>query len=344
MKSALVITLALACLWAQAEELRWRKLPAVPDAEGFAGAFAGTSDGALVLAGGANFPDKKPWQGGKKAWYDTVWTLSGPDANWTVAGKLPRPLGYGVSVTHDGGVICVGGGDAGRHYADAFRLELKNGRLRTTTLPSLPTDLANACGALSGDCLYLAGGTQKPDSREASRKAFVLNLAATRPQWREIAPLPGPGRILAAAAGADGAFWVFGGADLAADETGKVSRRYLKDAWRYDPSGGWKRLTDLPYPLAASPSPTAQTPGNIFIIGGDDGSGVNIPPENRGAFSSRVLVYDIHKNSWREDGEIPSPCVTTPLVPWENGWAMPCGEIRPGVRSPGVWRLEIGAK
>ena len=31
--------------------------------------------GAILVAGGANFPDKKPWEGGKKVWYDTVFVL-----------------------------------------------------------------------------------------------------------------------------------------------------------------------------------------------------------------------------------------------------------------------------
>ena len=68
---------------------KWAKLPAIPDKEGFAGAFAGVSHGSLIVAGGANFPDKKPWDGGKKIWYDTVFVLERPDGEWKVAGKLP---------------------------------------------------------------------------------------------------------------------------------------------------------------------------------------------------------------------------------------------------------------
>jgi len=69
----------------------------------------GVSNGALLVAGGANFPGKKPWEGGAKVWYDTVYVLESPSAKWQVAGNLPRPLGYGVSVTHNGGLICAGG-------------------------------------------------------------------------------------------------------------------------------------------------------------------------------------------------------------------------------------------
>ena len=65
----------------------WTKLPSLPDKEGVAGPFAGVSHGALIVAGGANFPDEKPWEGGKKVWSDTVFVL-GPDV---AAFWLPNP-------------------------------------------------------------------------------------------------------------------------------------------------------------------------------------------------------------------------------------------------------------
>ncbi|HTN77120.1 MAG TPA: hypothetical protein VL096_17795, partial [Pirellulaceae bacterium] len=116
----------------------WQQLAALPDNEGFAGAFAGVSGDALLVAGGANFPDKKPWEGGQKVWHDAVYVLEQPTGKWAVAGKLPRPLGYGVSVTHSGGVVCVGGSDAQRHYASVFRLRWHEGKLLTDLLPDLP--------------------------------------------------------------------------------------------------------------------------------------------------------------------------------------------------------------
>ena len=80
---------ALACA---ADALAWKQLPPLPDAPGVAGPFAGVSGGALLVAGGANFPDRMPWEGGKKVWLDRVWVLEKPDGVWREAGKLPRPL------------------------------------------------------------------------------------------------------------------------------------------------------------------------------------------------------------------------------------------------------------
>ena len=52
------------------DQLKWEELPPLPDKEGFAGMFAGVSNDALLCIGGANFPDKMPWEGGVKKWYD----------------------------------------------------------------------------------------------------------------------------------------------------------------------------------------------------------------------------------------------------------------------------------
>jgi len=46
--------------------------PPLPDAHGFAGGFAGHSQGALLFAGGANFPSAPPWEGSAKVWHDRV--------------------------------------------------------------------------------------------------------------------------------------------------------------------------------------------------------------------------------------------------------------------------------
>ena len=79
--------------------LTWRELPPLPDKLGFAGPYVGTHNGALLVAGGANVPGKPPWEQGTKVWYDTVFVLEKPDGAWKTAGKLPRPLGYGVSLS-----------------------------------------------------------------------------------------------------------------------------------------------------------------------------------------------------------------------------------------------------
>src|SRR4051812_25902383 len=117
---------------------QFEQLPPIRDREGFAGAFAGVAGGSLLVAGGANFPDKKPWENGKKVWYDTVFVLDRPDGQWKKVGKLPHALGYGISITTSNGVLCIGGSDSERHRADCFLLTLRHGKVHTESMSALP--------------------------------------------------------------------------------------------------------------------------------------------------------------------------------------------------------------
>lgn len=324
-----------------AELTGWSKLPSLPDKEGFASMFAGVSGGALLAAGGANFPDKKPWEGGKKVWHDTVFVLEKPDGAWKVAGKLPRPLGYGVSVTF-GGVLCVGGSDAGRHYSDCFRMEWQAGRLSTRPLPSLPMPVANMSGALLGNTLYIAGGIEKPDSTSTLKKFLALDLVANRPAWRELEPWPGPARMLAVAAVQDGSFFLVSGADLSAGPDGKPVRTYLKDAYRFTPGKGWKRIADLPRAAVAAPSP-APTLGQtqFLVLSGDDAAQLTVAPTEHKGFPKSVLAYDTRTDRWTEAAPTPAPRVTVPTVQWNGAWLVVSGEQKPGVRSPEIWKWQL---
>jgi len=312
----------------------WTRLADLPDREGFAGSFAGVSGGALIVAGGAKFPDRKPWEAGaRKVWYDSIVVLDrAGSAEWKTAGKLPRPLGYGVSVTYDDSVICIGGSDADRHYADVFRLRWRDGRIETTPMPPLPKPIANASGAIVGERIYIAGGQESPDAKTALSTLFELDLSAGKPSWRECEPCPGGGRILATAAALDGNLYVIGGAELT------PQRRYRTDAWRYRPSQGWTRLPDLPHAVVAAPSPAPTDAKSIFILGGDDGTQVGVwPSQGHTGFSKKILRCDVAAGTWQEAREIPAPRVTVPCVRWDDAWIVPSGERLPGVRSNQVW-------
>ena len=105
------------------DPLSWDHLPPLPDEEGFAGTFAGIVTGKetgkdyLVVAGGANFPQGRPWEKEKnpeKVYYDLAFKLELGSANaaWE---KLEEPLGqrvaYGMSVTlpSRGSALFIGG-------------------------------------------------------------------------------------------------------------------------------------------------------------------------------------------------------------------------------------------
>ena len=337
---AVLLVALLASPCGAADALKWVKLAGIPDDEGFAGPFAGVANGALVVAGGANFPDARPWEGGTKVWYDTIFVLDKPDGEWRLAGKLPRPLAYGISITTDRGLVCIGGADAKRHYADCFLLRLEDHEI-IVPLPELPRPCAYACGALLGNTIYVAGGTERPDATRAMHTFWSIDLNAGKPRWVEQRAWPGPERTLAAAGGQDGSFYLFGGTSLAAGEDGQPVRTYLRDAYRFSPATGWKPIAEMPRPAVAAPTPTAAVgPSHLLVIGGDDGAQIGHPQASHRGFPRGVLAYHTITDSWTRQGNVPFSLVTTPAVRWHGRIIIPGGEAKPGVRSTEVWAGE----
>lgn len=275
-----------------AAPLTWERLPPLPPAAGqavqpgVASPFVGIHRGALLVAGGANFPEKMPWNGGAKVWWDDVWVLenvAGPAPHWVQGGgfRLPRPVAYGISVSTPEGVVCVGGNDAERCYADVFQLawDPAAGTVRTTALPPLPQPLTNMSGALVGRTLYVAGGQHVLKGAEPVSVFWALDLTRRdRPAeftWQSLPAWPGPARVLpvAAAQGAPGAeqFYLFGGRT---PQPGAPTR-LLTDAYAFDPrTGRWRSLGKVGGGAGVSVmAGTAAAVGTdeIYLFGGDRG-------------------------------------------------------------------------
>lgn len=319
------------------DKLEWRTLPQLPDREGFASGFAGVASGRLLFAGGANFPDQRPWEGGRKVWYDHIFMLDSFDGRWKEAGKLSRPLAYGVSVTWKDSVICVGGSDSVQHYRESFRMSLDGDRVVLSDLPSLPVPIANASGAIAGDMLFVVGGQQSPASAVAEKSLYVLNLGATEPHWERLADIPRKGRILSVAAASGTELFVMSGAELTAASDGRVVRSYLNDAWKFSLEQGWSHLPDMPESVTAAPSPGFFSRGSLFVAGGDNGHQVGSPALEHRGFSRGIMRLDLQGNEWHNAGVAPVGRVTAATAEW-NGWNIVLsGEQKPGIRSPEVW-------
>jgi N-acetylneuraminic acid mutarotase len=162
----------------------------------------------LIVAGGANFPDKKPWEGGKKRWYDEVWAFDLKLKTWEQLGKLPKPIAYGVSVTFNDAIICVGGSNDTEYLSDVFRLSLRDGDLLIETLPSLPIQHGNGAGGLVGKMLLIIGGQTSANDTVALRDLWRLDLESIEKGWKRLDDHPGVGRILPIVATTKSEFWV----------------------------------------------------------------------------------------------------------------------------------------
>lgn len=324
-------------------------LPALPDAHGFAGGFAGVSGDALLFAGGANFPAAPPWEGGEKAWHDRVFGLAPGASAWREVGRLPRPLAYGASVTLADGPLCIGGGDAARHHADTFQLVVRGEALEVRPFPPLPVPLAYHAAARVDDLVYVVGGAAAPDATEASAALWRLDLAEIDTGWVRLADLPAPGRILPVAAALDGRLVVLSGAALAAGGDGRPARTYLVDAWAFDTSAGWRTLAPLPRAAVGAPSPApVDATGTLWVLGGDDGAHVGFEPRAlHPGFTRDLLAFDAARDTWRPFAD-PAPtrpaAVTAPTASWAGAWYVLSGELRPGVRTPAVARFAPPAR
>ncbi len=320
---------------------RWSRLSSLPNTEGFASSFAGVLGDKLVVAGGANFPDKKPWEGGKKKWYDEVWALDLKQQTWNRIGKLPKPVAYGVSVTFKESMICVGGSNENEYLSDVFSLSLHEGKLRVASLPSLPIEHANGAGGLVGNMLLIVGGQNSNSDQSALQDLWALDLESLSDGWKKLESHPGVGRILPIVATTEKEFYVVGGCELYQADDRKVNRRYLQDFYRYEFGKGWTELADFPSPIAAAASPAPITNEGLFVLGGDDGSQVGVPASEHKGFRKEIWQFDFAENRWQEHRDMPAPRVTLPTASKDGTWYLPSGEMRPGIRSPEVWSWDL---
>jgi SSS family solute:Na+ symporter len=360
-RSIVLLVLAKTLSWSS--PLEWRELSGLPDPQGFAGVYSGFVDGTLVIAGGANFPAGRPWDGAEKIWSDKVYVLEGDVEEGTfdlIDFKLPRPLAYGLSIPWKDKLICVGGSDAQQHYADVFMIGRDDGSWTTESLAALPTPLSNHFGALLDSTLYVAGGTVSPTASETLGNVWGLDLRNPQASWVEIESWPGRPRMLAVAGVQDDSFFVMSGTDLVSRNGEPAVREYLTDAFRYSPLTGWKEIASLPRAAVAAPGPAlAIGQAHLMIVGGDDGANAtknDILRDSHPGFPDDILAYHTITDTWTAMGSFPKdlgpdpegrpndgdwPPVTTPVVIAGDTFIIPSGEVRPGVRTPKVWMATL---
>ena len=78
----------------------WSFLPDLPASIGYAGPFVGQHQGALIVAGGANFCNKPLIEGGEKVWHDKIYVLEADSDEWNTEFRLKQPLAYGGVGVH----------------------------------------------------------------------------------------------------------------------------------------------------------------------------------------------------------------------------------------------------
>ncbi len=327
-------------------------LPPLPDRLGFGGAFAGVSGGALIVAGGTNFPEVV-WGEGKKAWHDEIFVLEPGKERWQRGFKLPQPAAYGVSITTEFGLICVGGSDSQRAYRSVHLLEWTAGRIEITRLPDLPGPRTAAAGALLNGVIYIAGGQTGSAELEVTRTFWRLTLPKKREgqpvrwdnlEWKTLPECPGPPRGQAVAAAQEGDFYLFSGWELVPGPEDRPTRKYLNDAYRFDPKRqSWEPVAAVPCPAVAAAPAIACGESHILVFGGFDGAGADRVDELKArwpGFRRQILAYHTITNTWAEMGAVPVGLVTTNAVRWQGRIVIPGGAVRPRIRTNCVYQVE----
>jgi cyclically-permuted mutarotase family protein len=361
--------------------LSWKKAASVPDAGdaktslGLAGAINGVNNDMLIVAGGSNFPDKLPWQGGTKVYYDKIFVLEkkGNKYCWNkkVKSVLPEPVAYCGNTSTSSGIVYVGGENEKGISDKCFLLNWnkEENAVVVKSLPGLPLALTNVAVTHLDDVVYAVGGDEQKNS---SRAFFSLDLKDKNLHWQRLPDFP----IALANATAVAQNSIFGKMIFVIGGRSKTSSGISdlhhttfafdlkKQEWKKcaDISDG-KIITNL---SAASGVPLEQN--KILITGFDNGqifhrietliakiAQAKTPGEKQKlteeknsfsiyhkGFDKRLLLYDTNSDAWTKIGELPFRAhVTTTDVKWGDEIIISNGEIKPGVRTPDVWVGEV---
>lgn len=342
-----------------ATQLHWEELPTLPDAAGVAGPFAGVHGDALIIAGGANFP--QPIWESKKTFHDAIYVLvrepadSRPAYRWITGFRMEKPIAYGASASTRHGVVCIGGNDADRAYADACLLQWapETQSIVRLPLPPLPEPCTNAAAAVIGEKVYVAGGAAGLGLETATANFWALDLSRLTSgdlAWERLPSWPGPSRAYAIAAAQNN-----GTADCIYVISGRrqnegATTEFLTDVYEFTPArlhtNPWRRRADAPRCVMAGTA-IALGQSHLFVLSGADGSLFHEADTLKDAhpgFPKEAFAYHTITNTWASAGAIPANQVTTTAVRWGSDTVndpiiIPSGEIRPRVRTPQVWQV-----
>lgn len=321
--------------------VEWREAARVASGDarydmGVSAMYAGVAGDALVIAGGANFPDEPAAEGGKKAFYDHVYLYDGD--GWRRIGTLPEPAAYGVCYSCGDGVILAGGANESGALLTVYFVEPSGDRAIISSSFELPHAIEQAAGAAADGRLYLFGGIA---DGQPSASLFVLEDGATG--WRELAPAPEP-LVQPIMAASGGRLYVWGGFD--------TTTKWVSGAgYCYDiQSDSWSAAAGHPEDGTFTGGCAATLgDGRILCAGGVDreifAAALQLTgeasreylrqPVGAYRFQRRLHIFDPATGDWSCAGE--AECAAragASMVVCDGGVWILGGELKPGVRTP----------
>ncbi|OPZ25516.1 MAG: N-acetylneuraminate epimerase precursor [Bacteroidetes bacterium ADurb.BinA174] len=160
--------------------------------KGVSATYAALIDGKLIVAGGANFPDKLGFEGGSKAFYDEIMLFDNTQNAWRQIGKLPQLSAYGVSVPISDGALWIGGNTATESLTNCYKVTLDdNDSVTLDAFPALPSTMDNFAGCSLNDVIFVGGGSE---NGKPSNSLYCIN-AKTDTNWTKLPDFPGTARV-----------------------------------------------------------------------------------------------------------------------------------------------------
>ena len=343
MRSWVSLILAAGLVACHTEMMKVTELKAIPDtayAKGVSAPFCGVVGDALVVAGGANFPDKSLLEGGAKRVYADIWAQA--DGEWVHAGVLPDSTAYGATFAVDGALVLAGGNVCGTTTDKVYELTLQDGAAVLRALPPLPEPMEQCGWTRDGDRLYLVGGVGTTAVYACTIGEYV---------WTRLADLPEP-LVQPVAFASGGSLYVWGGFN---PETLEVSDKGLVISSEVEKSL-WREAPSIPDGGTFVGATGATLPdGRLAVVGGVNRAifarALHNTPEDRIPYLSKepaeyqfrqaVYAFDPASGAWTLLGADPACALAGPGVAVRpaGGLYVAGGELKPGVRSPRIFSL-----
>ncbi|MFM1776140.1 MAG: hypothetical protein RJA53_1750 [Bacteroidota bacterium] len=323
---------------------------------GLSGVVAGVLNQQIIIAGGNNFPEGLPWEGGVKKYYDQVFVYDVKGDTVFMADssvRLPSKVAYAAVAQLNDGIFYAGGENEKGPLTNVYLIQKnsKNGVV-IISWPDLPEALTNAVAVVTSNAVYVLGGATK---NGVSDKVWAIYLNDINAGWKYVSTMPQP-TAFAAAVFAQGQVYIMGGRKKGTDGISEIYNQVF--AWNIA-NNSWSKKAPLPYVVSAATAVTL--PDQILFIGGDKGvvfhevemlaskiaatSDLSVKnnlteiknnlQQTHPGFSKDILAYNLTTNTWRSFAQLTVAApVTTYAFIFNHKIILPAGEVKPGVRTP----------
>ncbi len=337
---------------------------------GYAGMLGGVHNEVVVVAGGANFPNGLPWEGGKKVWSKNIYILE--SNHWRLSSKeLPIPLAYSASVSTENGILCIGGDNEEYTSDKVFLLSYNSttNEVEITEYPELPEPIAYTSAVVLEDFVYVVGGK---NSKNSINSFYRLNLKSKQ-KWEKLTDFPGPPRAVHSAViqetSTNKKLFVIGGRNQKSGQKSQTLTNYLsydfkKQTWQ---DKGDIIINDKSRVLMGA-SPEAMGSMHIILYGGSDEvlfdelENISLQLDttqndaiaeslkvrrnnilnNHPGFSKDILGYNTITKKWFVYDSLTTKIPVTALAFKHNDdFTIVSGELSPGIRTPNVKTFKI---